>query len=494
MRTYSLLLCTLFLLSTGVHAQSTKTPVYHPFTGTMVLSIEAGPTSSYTDYSYDALSLDYTGRASIEYFFPFYSKSVFGLRAFSGTGFIKGKDKALTPKNFRTDILYAGGGLIYGLSLGESVFPYIFAGGSYLWFNPKDDNGAIPLPTGVKKNEVDINGELGFRIALTENLTFNIAGTVHVSPRDYLDALKAGTNNDVFFSALAGFSIAFFASGDADNDGVENSKDNCPDTPLGVRVDEHGCPVDSDHDGVPDYIDKCSNTPDQVKVDENGCPIDSDHDGVPDYLDICPGTLAGINVDEFGCPKDSDGDGVPDYLDSCPNTPKNVAVDKNGCPLDSDGDKVPDYLDKCPNTPAGVQVDANGCPLAKEQVIREVPVIKEVPVEKEIVLSAGASFKPGSSVLLPTASEDLDQLVKIMKDNLNTTWLIEGHTDNKGTHEQNKKLSLARAQAVQKYFVVKGLRKDRFTVRGLGPDFPIADNNSEEGRLRNRRVVIIRVK
>ena len=60
--------------------------------------------------------------------------------------------------------------------------------------------------------------------------------------------------------------------------------------------------VDSDNDGVPDNYDKCPGTPIGVKVDQDGCPLDSDKDGVPDYLDKCPGTPAGVKVDENGCP------------------------------------------------------------------------------------------------------------------------------------------------------------------------------------------------
>jgi OOP family OmpA-OmpF porin len=90
---------------------------------------------------------------------------------------------------------------------------------------------------------------------------------------------------------------------------------------------------------------------------------DSDNDGVPDSRDKCPNTNSGLKVDANGCPIDSDNDGVPDYLDKCPNTPAGVKVDANGCPIDSDNDGVPDYLDKCPNTPPGVKVDANGCPV-----------------------------------------------------------------------------------------------------------------------------------
>ena len=54
---------------------------------------------------------------------------------------------------------------------------------------------------------------------------------------------------------------------------------------------------------------------------------DADGDGVPDSKDKCPNTPAGAVVDAMGCPKDSDGDGVPDYKDNCPGTPKGAKVD-----------------------------------------------------------------------------------------------------------------------------------------------------------------------
>jgi OmpA-OmpF porin, OOP family len=102
--------------------------------------------------------------------------------------------------------------------------------------------------------------------------------------------------------------------------------------------------------------------------------LDSDGDGVPDDKDKCPNTPAGVTVDEHGCPLDSDGDGVPDYLDACPNnTPLEISkgVDANGCPLDTDGDGVPDYRDKCPNTPPDLihKVDADGC-APVDQIVR----------------------------------------------------------------------------------------------------------------------------
>lgn len=89
---------------------------------------------------------------------------------------------------------------------------------------------------------------------------------------------------------------------DADRDGVRDSKDKCPDTPMGCRVDENGCPIDSDGDGVCDGVDQCADTPRGTAVDARGCPTDSDNDGVTDDRDKCPNTPAGIKVDKDGCP------------------------------------------------------------------------------------------------------------------------------------------------------------------------------------------------
>ena len=101
--------------------------------------------------------------------------------------------------------------------------------------------------------------------------------------------------------------VFFAKAGDRDGDGVMDSKDRCPDTPPGVKVDRHGCPLDTDGDGVYDYLDKCPGTPKGVRVDARGCPsikaarLDTDGDGVFDDQDSCPGTPIGAIVDYRGC-------------------------------------------------------------------------------------------------------------------------------------------------------------------------------------------------
>jgi OOP family OmpA-OmpF porin len=232
---------------------------------------------------------------------------------------------------------------------------------------------------------------------------------------------------------------------------------------------------DSDGDGVPDSLDKCPNTPIGVEVDANGCPLDTDGDGVPDYLDKCPDTPKGVKVDAKGCPLDSDGDGVPDYLDKCPNTPKGCKVDKKGCPIDSDKDGVPDCQDKCPNTPRGSKVDKNGCPLVGE----------------ELLIITGINFAFDSSELDKASQVLLERAVDNLKRNPQMKVLIEGHTDSVGDEGYNMGLSLKRAKAVEDYIVTQGIAEERMDIKGLGETDPLASNDTPEGRAQNRRVEFV---
>jgi OmpA-OmpF porin, OOP family len=92
--------------------------------------------------------------------------------------------------------------------------------------------------------------------------------------------------------------------------------------------------TDSDKDGIYDNVDRCPDTPMGMKVNTHGCPLnppDSDGDKVPDYLDLCPETAAGLEVNKDGCLEDSDNDGVPNVYDKCPNNPPGFKVNPDGC-------------------------------------------------------------------------------------------------------------------------------------------------------------------
>lgn len=467
----------------------------HPFSKTLVVGFEPGATYSISDYSNSMI--DYSGRFLLEVYFKSESKSSFGIRALFGAGFLKGNDDKILEKEFRTRLTSLGLGLIYLISISDVVYPSLSVGVSHIWFEPKglDGKPMINFTNNVyQPREINFFGELGSRFLVTDNLTFNFSGGVQISPYDNLDDLQRGTSNDLFLTANIGIAYSLFTEIDSDKDGIPDSKDKCPNTPLGIKVDEFGCPLDSDNDGVPDHLDKCPNTPRGVEVDANGCPFDSDGDGVPDYRDLCPDTPKRITVDDYGCPFDSDSDGVPDYLDKCPNTPVGVDVDSKGCPLDSDLDGIPDHLDDCPDSAPGEIVDEKGCKKIIEIKIPESDTLatKIEPI-KELNLSVSTIFDKNGATLKTSAFPELDMLLEEMKRDPLSRWKIESHTDNIGSDEGNLKMSIRRAEAIQNYFLSRGISKIRIEAIGYGSKFPIADNKTEDGRNKNRRIVIKRV-
>jgi len=226
--------------------------------------------------------------------------------------------------------------------------------------------------------------------------------------------------------------------------------------------------VDTDGDGVFDDKDLCPGTPKGAPVDSDGCPLDSDGDGVPDYSDKCPGTPRGTPVDSDGCTLDSDGDGVTDDKDKCPGTPAGASVDSDGCALDSDGDGVPDYMDKCPGTLKGAKVDADGCMM--ELVLHNVEFVSGL---SQLTLQAKWRLETVADSL--KGRPDIKQL------------LVVGHTDSVGSDADNQTLSENRAISVANYLTRAGVTAE-FNTFGKGESQPIASNDSEEGKARNRRV------
>ena len=287
---------------------------------------------------------------------------------------------------------------------------------------------------------------------------------------------------------------------DSDGDGVPDSKDKCPDTPKGAKVNAQGCELDGDGDGVVDRLDKCPTTPAGRSVNAEGCELDGDGDGVVDALDKCPTTPAGRSVNAEGCELDGDGDGVVDALDKCPTTPAGRSVNAEGCELDGDGDGVVDALDKCPTTPAGRSVNAEGCELDGDGdgVLDSADQCPTTPAGDRVdskgcslptVLNLkGVNFDNNKDTLRPDAAAILDDAVATLKRYPALKVEIAGHTDSANSDAYNLDLSQRRAKAVLDYFVGHGVEADRLSAKGYGEAEPIADNASADGRFKNRRV------
>jgi outer membrane protein OmpA-like peptidoglycan-associated protein len=256
-----------------------------------------------------------------------------------------------------------------------------------------------------------------------------------------------------------------------------------PAPPAGVRVPAPAPPKDSDSDGVPDSLDRCPGTPLGDKVDAHGCslPQDSDGDGVIDANDRCPDTPPGVRVDANGCPVDSDGDGVADSVDKCPNTPAGEPVDASGCPIfrDADGDGVPDASDRCPRTPPGTRVDALGCPVLFSGLSRTLVL-------------RGVTFQTGRATLTAASLGTLDQVAASLRAHPEIRVEIAGYTADQGARAANRRLSQARADAVRAHLIRRGVPSTQLVARGFGAANPLDSNSTPTGRARNRRVELHR--
>lgn len=245
--------------------------------------------------------------------------------------------------------------------------------------------------------------------------------------------------------------------------------------------------TDKDSDGIKDNEDACPGSPEDYDgyEDTDGCPdLDNDGDGVLDTQDDCPDQPEDIDgfQDEDGCPDpDNDGDGLPDAQDRCPDEAEDVDgfEDDDGCPdLDNDGDGVADTADNCPDTPAGVMVDARGC-----------PEVEEITATLTLL---GVNFVTGSAELTPTSMAVLEEVARSLVAYPEVRIEVRGHTDSSGSAEVNRKLSQERADSVRNALMSLGVTGDRMTAVGYGEDYPIATNETKEGRAANRRVEIHR--
>ena len=120
--------------------------------------------------------------------------------------------------------------------------------------------------------------------------------------------------------------------------------------------------------------------------------------------------------------------------------------------------------------------------------------IAQVKEEKRgivITLSGSVLFATGKWELLPIAQQRLDEVATALKDQGYQKILVEGHTDSRGSHSMNMELSHKRADSVRSYLVSRGIEAGKITSIGIGPDRPVADNKTSEGRANNRRVELV---
>lgn len=370
-----------------------------------------------------------------------------GLRGAFNAGFRYRPDR----RNLRENVI--GNELLWGLAFGVPMF-----------FDKLDGiielDGAVGVATrdpandSIKAGEVNVELKGAMRYKLSEMWTLTAGvgagATSGVGTPDYRAIL--GINGRWVTGGSWGY--------DYDGDGIYGKRDLCADQAedFDGHEDFDGCPdYDNDNDGVPDTQDKCNNTPEGTPVREDGCPDD-----------------------------DLDGDGIPNKYDKCPEDPEDMDrfEDSDGCPdIDNDKDGIVDRKDGCPNEPETFNgfVDEDGCP----DDLNEKAVISK----DKIIITEPVYFATNRDKILKQSFEILEAVIKVLKENPQIKLVrIEGHTDDRGKDSYNLELSQRRARAVRKYLMDKGIAPNRLESVGYGEVQPIADNEEEEGRAKNRRV------
>ncbi len=402
-----------------------------------------------------------------------------------------------------------------GATFKRTLSPYLLGGVSFGFGDPKTKNGE----PDYSKSNIAIPLGLGIRYDISSKIYLGLEYATRVTFTDEIDGVGSTTGNPDFndWYNFGGLTIGFmFGDKDSDDDGVADEEDSCP-TIAGSSA-LAGCP-DTDGDGLADKDDTCPNEAGEQRM--NGCP-DRDGDGVADNADDCPDnaglrrfsgcpdtdgdniidkedncpTVVGIAAMN-GCP-DSDRDGITDDKDTCPNDPG--PAEQGGCP-DTDNDGIADNVDECPNDP-GVK-RFNGCADTDNDGFADpkdkCPTLAgtnegcpEIKAEDKRVLDLAmqnVQFETNSSKLLTSSIKILDQIAEIIKRYPGYGLSIDGYTDSQGNDFANQQLSEGRSKACYDHLASKGVDKSLMTYKGHGESDPIGDNNTADGRRKNRRVV-----
>ena len=291
---------------------------------------------------------------------------------------------------------------------------------------------------------------------------------------------------------------------DSDGDGIPDAKE----ASMGLDANK----ADSDGDGISDFIELARDPQDtdgDGKID--AIDDDDDGDGVLTSAEN-PDPNGDGNTDDAA---DANGNKLADHLDAgatgagnadkqTTDANKTVADDK----AKADADKATaDAKAKADADKAAADAKAKA-DADKAAADTKADADKAAADAGKVTMETGAATQGSdigpATLHFPTGSANpqlaaetktyFEKVAKFLKDNSTAKVTIVGHTDNKGDAAKNKALGLKRAEMLQKTLIGLGAPQERVTASSEGPDKPIADNGTEEGRTKNRRVEINPVK
>ncbi|MEP0862861.1 MAG: OmpA family protein [Ignavibacterium sp.] len=386
---------------------------------------------------------------------------------------------------------------------------------------------------------------VGAEFVLSEKFVYDISFGGALSSSLDLDGYW-GENNflwDGYFNISIGVSWrGETCQSDRDNDGLTK----CEEQELGTDIknpDSDGdkisdgdevkiyktnpLSVDSDNEGLNDYdeifvykTNPVSTDTDLDQIDDrteifvyktDPLKSDSDSDGLSDYEEIFVNKTNPNN-------KDTDDDGLSDGDEVLVHKTNPLVKDTDEDKLtdgdevlrfktdptlvDSDGDTLSDFeeVNVYKSDPNKLDTDEGGIDDGTEIANDTNPLNPKDDIKKKEVIEVGVpivlegiTFDKNKATIKPESEPTLWDAYTTLKNYPEMVVEISGHTDNVGSRKSNIELSIRRANAVKDWLVKRGIEPERIQTKGYGPDRPVAPNNSEENKRKNRRIEFLRL-
>lgn len=450
--------------------------------------------SPWHEGGYDQSTIGFVGDVMVGYSFT----PVLSLRADIGFGMLGTKTQPweVNADNFSTTVIPVSVDVLYRILRKPAFSPYLIGSvGIMPWSQSIDVDSLKDVFTGDLKTNVVFGGGLGLQYAFSRRLSAFMEGRYHYFGNKAATNGEIDTNNAIVRGSV-GIAMNLFCREDG-KPALASIKGKVTDkaskgldaavqvgpysartnpatgefTIAAVAVQKEPYPVKAEAAG---HLSRTAT----VLVGKQHAKTPATVSLVLDPVPVKPGTVAGLVTDyKTGAPLAS-----ARLVLNGPKTQTLVADAKGSYALTLDPGtyellvKADGYNDK---TVKFAVKDGE----AQKQTIALVK-------RKEVFAFENINFDVGKATFRPGTDAVLSQLLKVLQENPEIAVEIAGHTDKMGSPKKNLVLSQARAAAVVKWLMDKGVKPDRMVSKGYGDTKPVASNKTKEGRAKNRRIEI----